>query len=58
MTYSESTFELFLFLLDLTEGALRSKDIFTIRIFRKISKVLTKFVMIDGSDCCIGISAS
>ena len=58
MTYSESTFELFLLLLDLTGGVLSSKDIFTIRIFRKISKVLTKFVTIDGSDCCTGISAS
>ena len=58
MTYLESTFKLFLFLLDLIRGALSSKDIFTIRIFHKINKVLIKFVMIDGSDCCTGISAS
>ena len=58
MTYSESTFELFLFLLNLTGGALSSKDIFTIRIFCKISKVLTKFVKIDRFDYCTEIFTS
>ena len=51
-------FELSLFLLDLTKGALNSKDILTIRMFRRISKVFTKFVTVDGSDYCTGISVS
>ena len=58
MTYLESTFKLFLFLLNLTGGALSSKDIFTIRIFCKISKVLIKFITINESDCYIEIFAS
>jgi len=56
--YSEFTFELPLFLLNLTEGVLSSKDILTIRIFRKISKVFMKFVTRDGSDGYTGIFAS